>query len=266
MRKRLLSVPKRKAMTRFGAGIALALSVIVFSPLHARTNRPLLLYWHGNPLEKKIALTFDDGPNEPYTSEVLKVLKENNVRATFFLVGKNVEANPQAARDIVAAGHAIGNHSYDHHNLVTRTNDQVRREILKTEKAIEDATGQKTTLLRPPYGEKDALTLRQSSKLGYVMIEWDVSAEDWRRPGPEKIVTNVVPHVRNGSIILMHDGDKIHHGDRSQTVAALPQIIAQLRQEGYEFVTIPDLLSLAAPKTLPVASRLAPSSEPAKKI
>jgi polysaccharide deacetylase family sporulation protein PdaB len=244
MPKKRTIIPKRKVITGMGTGVFLALLIHALTPLHAKINRPAILYWHGDLAEKKIALTFDDGPNDPYTSEVLKVLKDNHVRATFFLVGKNVEANPQAAREIVAAGHAIGNHSYDHRNLVTRTNAQVRDEILKAEKAIEEATGQKTALFRPPYGDKDAFTLRQTRQLGYVMIEWSVSAEDWRRPGPRRIVANVVKDVRNGSIILMHDGDKIRRGDRSQTVAALPQIIAQLRQEGYEFVTIPELLKL----------------------
>ena len=231
-------------MTGVGVSVFFALSINAYTPLHAKINRPRIIYWHGDLAEKKIALTFDDGPNDPYTSEVLKILKDNRVQATFFLLGKNVEANPQSARDIVAAGHAIGNHSYDHRNLVTRTNAQVRDEILKGENAIERATGQKTALFRPPYGDKDALTLRQTRKLGLVMIEWSVSAEDWRRPGPDRIVHNVVREVRNGSIILMHDGDKTRRGDRSQTVAALPRIISELRQKGYEFVTIPELLKL----------------------
>jgi polysaccharide deacetylase family sporulation protein PdaB len=234
--------------------------------LQAKVNKPRLLYWHGDPAVRKIALTFDDGPNEPYTAEILKILKENQVRATFFLVGKNVEADPQTARDILAAGHAIGNHSYDHRNLVTRTNAQVRQEILKTEKAIRDATGEKTTLFRPPYGEKDSLTVRQTHALGYVMIEWSVSAEDWRRPGLEHIVSNVVKSVRNGSIILMHDGDKIRRGDRSQTVAALPLIIAELRGAGYEFVTVPELLKLDQNEPFQTASRTPPSTDPAKKL
>src|SRR5579859_5639810 len=92
-----------------------------FMPLSARVNRPDILYWHGDTSEKKVALTFDDGPNEPYTSQILKILQDNKVRATFFMVGKNVETYPDAARAIVQAGHAIGNHSYDHHNLVTKT-------------------------------------------------------------------------------------------------------------------------------------------------
>ena len=239
-----------------GAVCFIALSIHALTPLHAKVNHAKVLYWHGDITEKKIALTFDDGPNEPYTSQILQILKDNNIKATFFLLGKNVEAFPDAARAIVAAGHAIGNHSYDHRQLLTKTSTQVSQEILKTEKAIEDATGRKTTLFRPPYGDKNTLTVHETRKLGYVMVEWSVSAEDWRKPGPQKIVDNVMSHIRNGDIILMHDGDKWRHGsDRSQTVQALPVIIARLRQQGYAFVTVPDLLKLAAPEILPVAGR-----------
>ena len=229
-----------------GAMFVLFLSAHAFTPLSAKANLPKILYWHGDGSEKKIALTFDDGPNEPYTSQILKILKDNNVRATFFMVGKNVEAFPSAARAIVQAGHAIGNHSYDHHNLVTKTDKTVREEILKTENIIERTTGRKTNLFRPPYGEKDGLTVRQTHQLGYVMVEWSVSAEDWRKPGVDQIIKNVLRHARNGSIVLMHDGDKWHHGsDRSQTVAALPVLIGELRKQGYDLVTVPELLKLS---------------------
>src|ERR1019366_3048145 len=114
MRRKLLIIPKKKTVTGMGVGVFLALSMHALTPLHAKVNRPRVLYWHGDAAAKKIALTFDDGPNEPYTAEILKILKENQVRATFFLLGKNVEADPQTARDILASGHVIGNHSYDH--------------------------------------------------------------------------------------------------------------------------------------------------------
>jgi polysaccharide deacetylase family sporulation protein PdaB len=244
MSQKRYRIPKKRFLTGISAGLFLALTAHGLTPLDARANRSHLLYWHGDRHVKKVALTFDDGPNQPYTAEILKILKENDVRATFFLVGKNVEGDPQTARDIVAAGHFIGNHSYDHHNLLTRTNAQVRREILMAEKAIEAATGQRTVLFRPPYGDKNTLTVNQTQKLGYVMVEWSVSGEDWRRPGADRIVRNIVKSVRNGAIILLHDGDKARHGDRSQTVEALPNIIDQLRQKGYEFVTVPELLQL----------------------
>jgi polysaccharide deacetylase family sporulation protein PdaB len=266
MRQPRPSAHRKRFVTGIGAAVFVAIFTHALTPLHAKANRPKLLYWHGDSLEKKVALTFDDGPNEPYTSEVLKILKDNNIRATFFLVGENVATYPEAARAVVAAGHAIGNHSYDHRNLLTRTNAQVRAEILKTEEIIQDATGVKTTLFRPPYGDKDTLTLQQTRKLGYIMVEWSVSAEDWRKPGPEKIVKNVMKRIHSGDIILMHDGDKWRHGsDRSQTVQALPMIIAQLRQEGYEFVTIPELLKLDVPGPVQTA-KASPTPSPSAKL
>jgi len=222
--------------------------VMVFShamSLLAHSNRPGTIYYHGDIHAKKIALTFDDGPNEPYTSQVLSILRDHHVRATFFLLGKNVETFPDAARKIVQDGHAIGNHSYSHKDLVLGTNGVVRREITKGEQAIEAATGERPTLFRPPYGDKDFLTVEQTRKLGYVIVEWSVTAEDWRKPGVDHIAKNILAHVRNGSIILMHDGDKTRHGsDRSQTVEALPAILSELQRQGYEFVTIPELLNL----------------------
>ena len=247
------------------AGSALFLAHAL-TPLEARANREHILYWHGDSAQRRIAITFDDGPNDPYTSEILKILADYRVPATFFLVGKNVAANPSTARAIAAAGHVIGNHSWDHRNLVTKTNQQVRDEILKTQDAIEEATGIKTTLLRPPYGEKDTLTVHEAHRLGYVTVEWSVSAEDWRKPGRDRIVQNVVQDVRNGSIILLHDGDKARRGDRHQTVEALPLILAELQKKGYEFVTVPELLHLSRRPAVPIVGGGASTVDPAQKI
>jgi len=205
-----------------------------------------VIYWHGDLDEKKVALTFDDGPNEPYTSQILKILKDNNVKATFFMVGKNVEFFPNTAKAVAEAGHVIGNHSYDHRNMVLEMNPHIRNEILRAQGAIQKATGQHPTLFRNPYGAHDVLTMRQAEKLGYICIQWSVSSKDWERPGVERIISNVVRHVHNGGIILMHDGNKISHGaDRSQTVGALSEIIRRLQAEGYQFVTVPELLNLS---------------------
>ncbi len=213
--------------------------------LGAKTNRPGIIYWHGDPAEHKVALTFDDGPNEPYTSEILQILKRYNVHATFFMMGENIETYPETARAIVQAGHVIGNHSYSHKDLVLDTNADVRRQIEKTDEIIQRVTGQRTHLFRPPYGHEDFLTVHQATRLGYIMVEWTVSARDWRKPGMPHIVSNVMRHVHNGSIILLHDGDKWRHGsDRSQTVDALPKLIMDLRQQGYDLVTVPEILKL----------------------
>jgi peptidoglycan/xylan/chitin deacetylase (PgdA/CDA1 family) len=213
--------------------------------LVAKTNQPGVIYWHGDLSEHKVALTFDDGPNEPYTSQILSVLKDYNVHATFFMMGENVKLYPDSARAIVRAGHAIGNHSYSHRDLVLETNSGVRQEISRTDDMIYQTTGQKPNLFRPPYGNENFLTRRQSTRTGHVMVEWNVSAQDWTKPGANQIVASVMQQVHNGSIILLHDGNKWHHGsDRSQTVAALPQLITQLRLQGYELVTVPEILKI----------------------
>jgi peptidoglycan-N-acetylglucosamine deacetylase len=242
--KKSSSRRKRAFQVVLFAGLLVG-TIRLLVPLEAHPNRPGVLYWRGSPDEKKIALTFDDGPNEPYTSEVLDILRTNGVHATFFLTGKNIEVFPDAARAIVREGHAVGNHSYSHRSMLLETNRTVRRELDKTEALIEAVTGRRTNLFRPPYGGKDFLTLNESRKKGYVMVEWTVSAQDWRRPGVLRIVKRVLRGARNGAIVLMHDGDEWRHGsDRSQTVASLPILIRELRKEGYEFVTVPELLKL----------------------
>ena len=213
--------------------------------LNRKRNRPGTLYWHGDISQKKVALTFDDGPNEPYTSEILNILKKYDVRATFFMIGKNIQIYPEAAKAVAEGGNIIGNHSYSHPNLIFDLDPKVRRQIKSAEGEIINKAGIKPYLFRPPYGGDDPLTLLQAKKLGYVVVKWSVSSKDWEKPGVEKIVKNVLNHVENGSIILMHDGDQMHHGgDRSQTVDALPVIITELRKQGYELVTVPELLGL----------------------
>ena len=205
-------------------------------------NQLGVIYWHGDPHRAAVALTFDDGPNPPYTPRLLALLKANDVKATFFLVGERVEAEPALARAVIEAGHAIGNHTYDHARLVLKTESGVENELMKAETAIERATGVMPRFFRPPYGSEDRFTLEASKALGYVAVEWSVSSKDWRRPGVDAIVDNVLRQVKNGSIILMHDGG----GDRSETIDAVARIIPELRRRGFEFVTIPDLLDIRA--------------------
>lgn len=235
----------RKALigwTIIGICLVVISSLAFSSDLNRKRNRDGLLYWHGPSNQKVIALTFDDGPNEPYTSQILDILKKYDVKATFFMVGKNVEKYPEVARKVAAEGNVIGNHSWDHPNLIFKTNGQIRREILKTGNLIGQVTGVNPELFRPPYGGDDLMTLTQIHKLGYVTVKWSMSFEDWKQPGVDKILTRL-PMVQNGSIILLHDGNRLFHGaDRSQTVAALPEIILQLKKEGYSFVTVPQLL------------------------
>jgi peptidoglycan/xylan/chitin deacetylase (PgdA/CDA1 family) len=215
-----------------------------FADHYGKKNRPGAVYWHGDLNRPQVALTFDDGPNEPYTSQILQVLKDEEVKATFFLVGMNVEKEPAVARAVVEAGHAVGNHSWSHPDMIFETPGQVAKQLDWTEEAIFRATGRRPKMFRPPYGADDPLTLHTSGKLGYVAVKWSISARDWERPGAERIVARVLGRVKNGAIILMHDGDKAHGGDRSQTVAALKVIIPELKKRGYKFVTVPEMLEI----------------------
>ncbi|HZJ64968.1 MAG TPA: polysaccharide deacetylase family protein [Kofleriaceae bacterium] len=210
------------------------------STAYQAANRPGVIYWHGSTDRNAVALTFDDGPSMPYTAQLLAILDANHVRATFFMIGKNVEQLPAAAKAVADAGHAIGNHTFGHPNLNFERESQVGTELARAESAITAATGMRPRLFRPPYGDVDRFTLHESRQLGYVAVEWSVSSKDWQMPGSDAIVANVLRDVHNGAIILMHDGG----GDRSQTVEAVARLIPELQQRGYELVTVPELLGL----------------------
>lgn len=212
--------------------------------LHKKKNRDGVVYWHGDSAQNKIALTFDDGPQSVYTPQILDILKRYNIKATFFLIGKNVEVFPQLAKRIKDEGHLIGNHTYDHPDLRLQTRNQIKQQIQKAEKAIIDATGVKPYLFRSPYGSDNNLVLQEAENSGYTIIEWSVSGLNGRHDAPyNKIVKRVVDSIQNGSIILLHDGNRLSsRTDRSQIVKALHIIIETLQKKGYQFVTIDELL------------------------
>lgn len=213
--------------------------------LHKKKNRDGVVYWHGDSSQNKIALTFDDGPQSVYTPQILDILKKYNIKATFFLIGKNIEAFPELAKRIKGEGHLIGNHTYSHPDLRLQTRNQIKQQILKAEKAIIDATGLKPYLFRPPYGFASNRVLQEAENSGYTIIEWSVSGLNGRQDAPfDKIVRRVVDKTQNGSIMLLHDGNRLSNKtDRSQIVKALPIIIETLLKKGYQFVTIDELLS-----------------------
>ena len=202
---------------------------------------------HGPEGEKTVALTFDDGPNEPFTSEILDVLDREGVKATFFAVGVNVETYPDAARRIVADGNVIANHSWDHSRIATAV-DFRYSQVERAQEAIEQTTGVLPRFFRPPAGIHTPWQLKKVTSAGLTTVNWDSEGYDWQRPNsPERIEQKVLASVRPGSIILLHDGDETRHGsDRSQTVGALPVIIETLRAEGYTFVTLPQMLDTEA--------------------
>jgi chitin deacetylase len=191
-----------------------------------------------NSNRKIIALTFDDGPWSS-TEKVLNILKENQIPATFFMVGKHISARPQIAQKVVLAGHAVGNHTWSH-QYGKYTTATAAAEIQRTSDLLYQATGTRTTLFRPPAGIlNNGLAAYAQSQKGTVIM-WSNDSLDWRSHSSQAITSNVVKNARSGSIVLLHDGG----GDRSRTIAALPGIIRELKKQGYEFVTVPQLLEI----------------------
>jgi chitin deacetylase len=188
---------------------------------------------------KLIALTFDDGPWPQTTSKVLEVLKKQNVKATFFVVGKQVEKHPQLVKQAVAEGHAIGNHSWSHqyHHY---SSSAAAHELDKTAALVHKLTGVKTSLFRPPAGILNNGLVASAHQKQYAVVMWSVDSKDWRsgRTTKQALVDNLLKEAKSGGIVLLHDGG----GDRSKTIEALPQLITQLKKHGYTFVTVPELL------------------------
>ena len=190
----------------------------------------------GSRAHRVVALTFDDGPSA-YTSRVLAILRRFGIHGTFFIIGEQVRGNEGLLRRELAAGNAIGNHTFTHANV----SGGGIRQMLSTQGAIRRATGYTPCLFRAPYGAVSGLLMRQARGLGMNTIQWSVDPRDWSRPGTGAIYSRIVSATRPGAIILMHDGG----GPRGETVAALPRVISTLRARGYRFATLPQLLGLA---------------------
>jgi peptidoglycan-N-acetylglucosamine deacetylase len=194
--------------------------------------------YHGNTALPEIALTFDDGPNPPYTTQILSILQRYNVKATFFCVGQQVQAYPWAVQQEHAAGHLIGNHTWGHPFMPQLSEPSVIWQLSTTQDIIEHTTGVRPTFFRPPYGAFNALTLKYVNYFALTTFLWNVDPSDWSMPGVNAIVQRVLYQAGNGSIILLHDGG----GNRWQTVAALPLIITWFQQHGFRFVTLQQLI------------------------
>ncbi|WP_293270984.1 MULTISPECIES: polysaccharide deacetylase family protein [unclassified Microcoleus] len=190
--------------------------------------------------QKVIALTVDDGPWPETTEQMLDIFKQNDIEATFFWIGKSLEASPDIARRVVAEGHAIGNHTW-HHPYDPMDAATAASEIDRTAKLIYETTGVKTTYFRPPGGVLTNGLAKYAKEQNYSVVMWSVTSADTDpRAQPEAFVENVLKNAKPGAIVLMHDGG----GDRSRTIKALPEMIAGLKQQGYRFVTIPELLEM----------------------
>jgi peptidoglycan/xylan/chitin deacetylase (PgdA/CDA1 family) len=182
---------------------------------------------------KAIALTIDDGPDPVYTAQVLRVLHEYEVTATFSMIGIHVAAYPELARAVAEAGHRIANHTWTHANLAHLPAHRVHSELARASAAIGSATGAHPGLFRAPYGAWSAAVIRQCEHMKMIPLDWSVDPRDWTRPGTRSIVRNIMENTRPGSIILEHDGG----GNRSQTVQALRIVLPRLLHAGYHFRT-----------------------------
>jgi len=190
----------------------------------------------------EVALTFDDGPNPPYTGQILGILARYQVPATFFCVGLQASAHPADIAGMAAAGHGLGNHTWSHPFLPDLTRAQLAEQLDRTDEAVSRAAGgREPGPFRPPYGSRSPDVLRWLDERGSPIVLWDVDPSDWARPGAVVIAGRVLTQARPGTIILMHDGG----GDRSQTVAALPLIIEGLLDRGFRFTLAAALLAQA---------------------
>ncbi len=229
------------AITLASATAAVAAGYQSMSPTGQWYGRTFI----GNPRpSRQLALTFDDGPNDPHTLRLLELLATHNVHATFFLIGRYVRHLPQIVREISAAGHVIGNHTFTHPLLIFKSENEIRRELTDCRCAIEDAVGAHSNLFRPPFGGRRPAVLRVARELGLQTIMWNIPGDDWKVSAAAMIEEKISQKIRGGDVILLHDGQHKQLGvDRSQTVLATGRLLTCYKDEGFEFLTIPQMLN-----------------------
>jgi len=192
---------------------------------------------------KQLALTYDDGPNDPHTLSLLDVLAKHGVHATFFLIGRYARQRPDIVRAIAQAGHSIGNHTYTHPNLIFLSALQTRIQFEECDSALSDILGERPTLFRPPFGGRRPESLKIALETGLNPIMWNVVGWDWKTNSADYVERKVSRQIRGCDVILLHDGSHLRFGfHRGHTVAATDRLIARYKSRGYEFVSIPEMM------------------------
>ncbi|QBP42468.1 glycosyltransferase [Paenisporosarcina antarctica] len=217
---------------------------------------------------KEIVLTFDDGPDPIYTKIVLDILKEHQIRATFFMLGKNAKVHQSMVKEIYSEGHEIGNHTYSHPSNINKVSyNQLKLELNTTQRIIQGITGRSPLLYRTPYGDDQNTyngdnkniydkshfqRMMEITQMGYITVDYDIDSKDWQTDNSKEIVDNVIKNASNGDIILLHDGG----GDRTSTVQALPEIIEKLQSKGFKFVTVSELMDTKRESIMPNVAKV----------
>ena len=241
----------RKAAAAIGAGVAAAAGVAFYgaqiptAQIYGRTvcREP--------GASKRLCLTYDDGPNPAWTPTLLDLLDEHDAKATFFLIGKWSEREPELIREVVARGHAIGNHTFTHPNMPAKSDERIREELDACREAVEAAgvtfteiAGRK--LMRPPYGRRRPGTLRVLKEKGYLGITWSITGYDWRESITTEKITRNCLKAGEGDIILLHDGfDREPAYDRHKSIETTRNLLEHYRPQGFDFVTVPQLVEAA---------------------
>jgi peptidoglycan/xylan/chitin deacetylase (PgdA/CDA1 family) len=206
---------------------------------------------------KVLALTYDDGPNDPWTMKLLEVLHKHQVQATFFMVGKHVRERPDIARAVSEAGHAIGNHTFTHPNLIFSSQRKLRREIEETSKAIEDATGERPFLFRPPFGGRRPGTFQIVEELKLFPVMWRVTCFDWSAKSVGEILKHARRQIAGGEIVLLHDGGHLRMGeDRCHTVQATDELLREYKDKEFVFTTVTEMMQMRPGVQMPFGARV----------
>ena len=225
-----------------GVGLAIAASAAGYQSM-APTGQ-----WYGESFcglarnSNKVALTYDDGPNDPYTLRLIELLARQDLKATFFMIGDYVRQRPEIAREVLKAGHTIGNHTFSHPLLIFKSTAEIRKQLTDCQRAIEDVLGISATLFRPPFGGRRPEVFRIARELELQPVMWSVTGYDWNAESADEIERKVTRQMRGGDVILLHDGGHLAMGtDRSKSIIATERIIDRYKQ-GRKFVTIPQMM------------------------
>jgi peptidoglycan-N-acetylglucosamine deacetylase len=240
-----------RAAIAAGATAAVAVGAAVFQGQYPTAQRYGATIHREPAAGRRIALTYDDGPNPEQTPRLLALLARYDAKATFFLIGQWAEREPALISEIVAAGHAIGNHTHTHPTMPAHGAKRIREELRRCREAVE-ASGERfsridgAALMRPPYGRRRPGTLRTMREEGYMPVTWSITGYDWRAHTTARAITRRCQRAKDGDIILLHDGSNLDPAaDRSRSIDCTEAVLEHFTPQGYRFVTVPDLVAAA---------------------